>query len=106
MIKNLNKCIGRIDITATPNKIDFNIYDFIMEYNQKVQTDYNVNVGFMFPPPQDVGPPEFLAMIRTTNNSIKWLGLALYGTMLNNLLLLSWPHPTGGYILSSPRWTE
>lgn len=44
MIKNLNKCIGRIDITATPNKIDFNIYDFIMEYNQKVQTDYNVNV--------------------------------------------------------------
>ena len=44
MIKNLNKCIGRIDITATPNKIDFNIYDFIMEYNQKIQTDYNVNV--------------------------------------------------------------
>ena len=44
IVENLNKCIGRIDITATPNKIDFNIYDFIMEYNQKIQTDYNVNV--------------------------------------------------------------
>lgn len=38
------KCKGRIDITATPNKLDFKIYDYITEYKQKIQTNYNVKV--------------------------------------------------------------
>ena len=39
---NLDRCKGRIDITATPNKLDLNIYDLIVEYKQKEQTNYNV----------------------------------------------------------------
>lgn len=39
---NLDRCKGRIDITATPNKLDINIYDVIIEYKQKKQTNYNV----------------------------------------------------------------
>lgn len=39
---NMDKCKGRIDITATPNKLDLNIYDMIIEYKQKTQTKYNV----------------------------------------------------------------
>lgn len=41
---NLSKCKRRIDVTATPNKLDFLIYDEIIEYRQKNQIDYNVNV--------------------------------------------------------------
>ena len=39
-----SKCKGRIDITATPNKLDFSIYDYITEYKQKEQTNYNLKV--------------------------------------------------------------
>lgn len=35
---------GRIDITATPNKLDFEIYDCITEYKQKNTTKYNVKL--------------------------------------------------------------
>lgn len=35
---------GRIDITATPNKLDFEIYDYITEYKQKNTTKYNVKL--------------------------------------------------------------
>ena len=35
---------GRIDITATPNKLDFEIYNYITEYKQKEQTKYNVKL--------------------------------------------------------------
>lgn len=38
------RCRGRIDITATPNKLDFEIYDYITEYFQKEQTEYNVKM--------------------------------------------------------------
>lgn len=39
-----NRCKGRIDITATPNKLDFNIYNYITEYQQLEQTNYNVKI--------------------------------------------------------------
>lgn len=35
---------GRIDITATPNKLDFEIYNYITEYKQREQTKYNVKL--------------------------------------------------------------
>lgn len=35
---------GRIDITATPNKLDFEIYNYITEYKQKNKTKYNVKL--------------------------------------------------------------
>lgn len=35
---------GRIDITATPNKLDFDAYDYIIEYKQDKQTKYNVKL--------------------------------------------------------------
>lgn len=38
------RCKGRIDITATPNKLDFEIYDYITEYKQKNKTKYNVKL--------------------------------------------------------------
>lgn len=38
------RCKGRIDITATPNKLDFEIYDYIVEYKQLNQTKYNVKL--------------------------------------------------------------
>lgn len=44
LYNNLDKCKGRIDITATPNKLDLGIYDTIIEYKQKKQTVYNVNL--------------------------------------------------------------
>ncbi|ENY8540217.1 DEAD/DEAH box helicase family protein [Clostridioides difficile] len=47
-IKNLNnimtKCKGRIDITATPTKLEFEIYDYIIEYTQTQKTKYNVKL--------------------------------------------------------------
>ena len=39
---NLEKCKGQLHITATPNKLDINSYDYIIEYKQKIQTEYNV----------------------------------------------------------------
>ena len=44
LYSNLERCKGRIDITATPNKLDFRIYDFIVEYKKKEQTNYNVKL--------------------------------------------------------------
>ncbi|MEG1312136.1 MAG: DEAD/DEAH box helicase, partial [Romboutsia sp.] len=38
------RCKGRIDITATPNKLDFKTYDYITEYKQTRQTKYNVKM--------------------------------------------------------------
>ena len=35
---------GRIDITATPSKLDFEIYDYITEYKQEKSTKYNVKL--------------------------------------------------------------
>lgn len=44
LYKNLDYCKGRIDITATPNKLDFKIYDYIVEYEPNIQTKYNVKI--------------------------------------------------------------
>ena len=44
LYNNLDKCKGRIDITATPNKLNLHGYDVIIEYRQKNQTKYNVNL--------------------------------------------------------------
>lgn len=44
LYKNLKYCKGRIDITATPNKLDFNVYDYIVEYKPSIQTKYNVKI--------------------------------------------------------------
>lgn len=47
-IKNLNnivvKCKGRIDITATPTKLEFEIYDYIIEYIKEKNTKYDVKL--------------------------------------------------------------
>ncbi|MCC0630788.1 DEAD/DEAH box helicase [Clostridioides sp. ES-S-0171-01] len=39
-----NKCRGRLDITATPSKLEFEIYNHVIEYKQKIQTEYNVKL--------------------------------------------------------------
>ena len=44
LYENLSYCKGQIDITATPNKLNFNDYDYIMEYKQNIQTKYNVKL--------------------------------------------------------------
>lgn len=44
LYENLSYCKGQIDITATPNKLNFNNYSYIMEYKQNIQTKYNVKL--------------------------------------------------------------
>ena len=44
LYENLGYCKGQIDITATPNKLSFNNYDYILKYEQKTQTKYNVKL--------------------------------------------------------------
>ena len=44
LYENLSYCKGQIDITATPNKLNFNDYSYIMEYKQNIQTTYNVKL--------------------------------------------------------------
>ena len=44
LYENLSYCKGQIDITATPNKLNFNDYSYIMEYKQNIQTKYNVKL--------------------------------------------------------------
>lgn len=39
-----SRCKGRIDITATPNKLDFMVYNSITEYKQLNQTQYSVKL--------------------------------------------------------------
>ncbi|MDB2050190.1 DEAD/DEAH box helicase family protein, partial [Clostridium perfringens] len=40
----LESTMGQIDITATPNKLDFSEYSYILEYKQNIQTQYNVKL--------------------------------------------------------------
>ncbi|MGM9532203.1 DEAD/DEAH box helicase [Intestinibacter sp.] len=42
LYENLENTRGQIHITATPNKLDFSQYDYILEYKQDIQTKYNV----------------------------------------------------------------
>ena len=42
LYENLENARGEIHITATPNKLDFSQYNYILEYQQEVQTKYNV----------------------------------------------------------------
>lgn len=44
MVMNLHKCNKRIDITATPNKLNFDKYDYILEFVPQITTNYNVTV--------------------------------------------------------------
>lgn len=44
MYENLATARGQIHITATPNKLNFNNYDFILEYKQNNQAKYNVKL--------------------------------------------------------------
>lgn len=39
-----NKCKGRLDITATPSKLEFEIYNKVIEYKQNIQTEYKVKL--------------------------------------------------------------
>lgn len=40
----IDKCKGRIDITATATILDTSIYSYIVEYKQSIQTEYNVKM--------------------------------------------------------------
>lgn len=44
LYENLGACRGQIHITATPNKLNFNNYNYILEYKQNIQTKYNVKL--------------------------------------------------------------
>lgn len=44
LYENLATTRGQIHITATPNKLNFNNYSYILEYKQKLQTKYNVKL--------------------------------------------------------------
>ena len=44
LLEVCKKFKGRLDITATPSKLDFNVYSKILEYKQKNVTKYNVKV--------------------------------------------------------------
>ncbi|SJO67442.1 Type III restriction enzyme, res subunit [Clostridioides difficile] len=69
-IKNLNnimsKCKGRIDITATPTKLEFEIYDYIIEYTQKQKTEYDVKLYNDF---DNKNFTEIINIINKSNNS-------------------------------------
>lgn len=73
LYRNIAKCKGQIDITATPNKLDIKSYDYIVEYKQKIQTDYNV---FLY---NNINDTKVLELI---NNSKKF---ALLENNINNL---------------------
>ena len=42
LYENLRSCKGEIHITATPNKLNFEQYNYILEYKQENKTNYNV----------------------------------------------------------------
>lgn len=42
LFENLAYTKGQIHITATPNKLNFKEYDYILEYEQEIKTNYNV----------------------------------------------------------------
>lgn len=44
LYEKLNYCKGQIHITATPNKLNFEQYDYILEYKQESQINYNVKL--------------------------------------------------------------
>ena len=44
LYEKLPYCQGQIHITATPNKLDFKQYDYIVEYKQKKKTKYDVKL--------------------------------------------------------------
>lgn len=42
LFENLEYTKGQIHITATPNKLNFKQYNYILEYEQEIKTNYNV----------------------------------------------------------------
>ena len=66
--------------------------DGTITYQGQVDTVNGITVGFVFPPVTDTAtPPEFIAQIKATSNTVKWIGVALGGAMANNPLLVAWP---------------
>lgn len=57
-----SRCKGRIDITATPNKLDFTIYNQITEYKQSEQTEYNVKLY------NDIDTKTIIDILNKSNN--------------------------------------
>ncbi|UWD46805.1 DEAD/DEAH box helicase family protein (plasmid) [Clostridioides difficile] len=66
-IKNLNnvvnKCKGRIDITATPTKLEFEIYDYIIEYIKEKNTKYDVRLY------DNINSEKIIEIINNSKNS-------------------------------------
>ena len=63
---------------------------------------YGVTYGFVFPPIASSGaqPTDFIAEI-VAPVAAKWIGVALGGAMIGDLLLVAWPN--GNSIVSSTR---
>ncbi|THH08759.1 hypothetical protein EW145_g2494 [Phellinidium pouzarii] len=68
-----------------------------------IEPIHNVTYGFVFPPTTATGAEtqEFIGelIVPVVN---EWVGLALGGQMVDNLLLVAWPN--GDDIMYSPRW--
>lgn len=60
---NLECCMGQIHITATPSKLNFETYDYIIKYEIEKKTDYKV---FLYSNINDE------TILKITNNSIKF----------------------------------
>ncbi|MDY2883726.1 MAG: hypothetical protein SOT71_13835, partial [Romboutsia timonensis] len=61
LYENLAAAKGQMDITATPNKLNFNDYSYILEYKQEVQTNYNVKLY------DRINDDEISSIIRNSN---------------------------------------
>ncbi|KAJ8508326.1 hypothetical protein ONZ45_g9386 [Pleurotus djamor] len=64
---------------------------------------HSVQYGFVFPPLAASGPQstEFIGVV-TAPIAARWIGVALGGAMLQNLLLLAWPN--GNNVVTSTRY--
>jgi cellobiose dehydrogenase (acceptor) len=81
--------------------------DSSIQFQGQRDTSLGINVGFVFPPANEVfNPPEFIIQIRSTDATSKWIGIAMFGNMLNCLLLVAWPNPAGNNVVFSPRYTS
>jgi hypothetical protein len=87
------------------NSVAYN--DSSIQFQGQRDTTLGINVGFVFPPANEAfNPPEFIVQIRTTDTSSKWVGIAMFGNMLNCLLLVAWPNPAGNNVVFSTRYTS
>lgn len=71
-------------------------------FNGLIEPTHNVTYGFVFPPTTETSEStEFIGevIVPVVN---KWVGLALGGQMVGDLLLVAWPNDDE--IMFSPRW--